>query len=99
MNVLITIRVTHPTTILGRSTEFKRDARLRECIEGAADAGGRRGASPDEDSRSIACRMAFASSLRPTDSSQRGDSGSALRKYQTTSAPSPPRINIARQPN
>ena len=48
---------------------------------------------------SIVDNKASASSARPTDSSQRGDSGSFLRKYQTTSAPSPPSTNMARQPN
>ena len=41
---------------------------------------------------------ASASAIRPTDSSQRGDSGNALRRYQTTSAPNPPSANMARQP-
>src|SRR6202158_3327205 len=44
------------------------------------------------------CRRASASAVRPTDSSQRGDSGNALRKYQTARAPSPPSANMARQP-
>src|SRR5580700_5515187 len=83
----------------GKSTEFNEEPRLRECSAGEADAGGGRGAPPGEDSRSIACKIAPACSLRPTDSSQRGDSGSALRKYQTTSAPRPPIRNMARQPN
>src|SRR6266436_3878697 len=43
-------------------------------------------------------KRASASAVRPTDSSQRGDSGSALRRYQTTSAPNPPSANMARQP-
>ena len=47
----------------------------------------------------MASRSAWASSSRPTDSSQRGDSGSAFRKYHTTSAPIPPITNITRQPN
>src|ERR1700755_1539852 len=54
---------------------------------------------PWEASRSIACISASASSVRPTASSQRGDSGSDLRRYQTISAPMPPSTNIERQPN
>lgn len=54
---------------------------------------------PCDASRSMVCIKASASSLRPTASSQRGDSGRFLRKYQTTSAPMPPSTNIARQPN
>lgn len=43
--------------------------------------------------------MASASAVRPIDSNQRGDSGKAFRKCQTTSAPNPPSKNIMRQPN
>ena len=47
---------------------------------------------------SIAAIMASASSLRPWDSSQRGDSGRFLRSHQTISAPTPAMTNIGRQP-
>src|SRR5690242_6186869 len=66
------------------------------CV-GAADGGG--SGLPCAASRSIACISASASSVRPTASSQRGDSGSDLRKYQTIIAPMPPSTNIERQPN
>ncbi|MGY4360496.1 hypothetical protein ACVW0J_006989 [Bradyrhizobium sp. i1.7.7] len=47
----------------------------------------------------MACISASASAVRPTASSQRGDSGSDLRMYHTTSAPTPPSTNMERQPN
>jgi hypothetical protein len=47
---------------------------------------------------SIAFIRASASSVRPFDSSQRGDSGKALRRYQTMSEPMPAITNIGRQP-
>src|SRR5579864_5505408 len=89
----------HPTIIRGRSTEFSNEPRFRECDTVTAEAGAGSGARPREDSSSIAFKIVLASSFLPTDSSQRGDSGRALRKYQTTSAPRPPSINMARQPN
>src|SRR5450755_2020008 len=64
---------------------------------GAAAGGGSE--RPWAASRSIDCISASASSERPTASSQRGDSGSDLRRYQTISAPMPPITNIDRQPN
>ncbi len=54
---------------------------------------------PAAASRSIDCINASASAVLPCASSQRGDSGSALRKYQTMSAPIPATTNIGRQPN
>ena len=42
--------------------------------------------------------MTSASSSRPTDSSQRGDSGSLARMNQMIAAPSEPATNIHRQP-
>ena len=42
---------------------------------------------------------ASASSVRPCDSSQRGDSGRFLRRYQTISEPTAAMMNIGRQPN
>src|SRR5258708_5064237 len=65
-------------------------------VEAAAGAGN---GWPWAASRSIDCIKASASSVRPTASSQRGDSGSDLRRYQTISAPMPPSTNIDRQPN
>src|SRR3954464_1417050 len=47
---------------------------------------------------SIARLRALAFSLRPFDSSQRGDSGRFLRRYQTISEPMPAMMNIGRQP-
>src|ERR1700744_4511623 len=49
-------------------------------------------------SLSIADVTASASASRPTDDSHRGDSGRALRKYHTTSAPAPGITNIQRHP-
>src|SRR3978361_1688381 len=59
---------------------------------GRAGGGGLGGAA------SMLVSSASASSVRPTDSSQRGLSGSALRIYQTARAPMPPRTNMLRQP-
>src|SRR5712691_1779305 len=50
------------------------------------------------DSFSIDCIRDSASSMRPCDSSQRGDSGRFLRKYQTISEPTPAMMNIGRHP-
>ena len=62
---------------------------------GATAAAARR---PFATSFSIACIKASASAVRPFNSSQRGDSGSALRRYQTISEPTPAMTNIGRQP-
>src|SRR5579871_3998437 len=78
--------------------ELKSDASSRECVTGGKSLGGGSGECSSATSCSIASNKASASSARPTDSSQRGDSGSFLRKYQTTSAPSPPSKNITRHP-
>ncbi len=43
--------------------------------------------------------IASASAERPTDSSQRGDSGSLARSIQTMAAPSEPATNIQRHPS
>ncbi len=53
---------------------------------------------PCHDSTSAAASIASASTKRPLDSSQRGDSGIRFRITQITSAPTPTRANIARQP-
>ena len=67
------------------------------CTTGAACAGA--GSAPAvAASCSIAVISASASASRPFDSSQRGDSGSALRRYQTMSEPTPAMMNIGRQP-
>ena len=55
-------------------------------------------AAPPDDSFSIAVIKASASAARPCDSSQRGDSGKFLRRYQTTNEPTPAMMNIGRQP-
>src|SRR6202166_225699 len=67
------------------------------AIAGAGGTGAR-GATVFEDS-SKDVTMRSASAVRPTLSSQRGDSGSCLRRYQMTSAPRPPITNMGRQPN
>ena len=69
---------------------------MPESVAAAAGAGS---GCPWAASFSIDCISASASAVRPTASSQRGDSGSDLRRYQTMSAPTPPMTNIARQPN
>src|ERR1700730_9902685 len=60
---------------------------LRMSDAAAGAAGGatttRGGGLPAEDSVSIACIRASASAVRLVDSSQRGDSGRFLRRYQT----------------
>ncbi|SAL88880.1 hypothetical protein AWB67_07675 [Caballeronia terrestris] len=53
---------------------------------------------PSAVSASMLFRIASASSSRPFDSSQRGDSGIFLRSTQTPIAPMPTNANIARQP-
>jgi hypothetical protein len=49
---------------------------------------------PAPTSFSNACKVASASSVRPTASSQRGDSGIFLRMIQMTSAPAPAMANM-----
>lgn len=88
--------MTQPTTMRGSMVGPASDARLHAGA-GAAGAGAGRGPALAA-SRSIALISASASALRPLDSSQRGDSGSALRRYQTTKAPTPAMTNISRQP-
>ena len=67
------------------------------CATGAGTTTGGSGLPPAA-SFSIACISASASSVRPCDSSQRGDSGRFLRRYQTISEPMPAMTNIGRQP-
>src|SRR6266508_144979 len=96
ISVLIMINATEPTTMLGKRLGASRDERLNDGI-GVAGAGGGSGPAVAA-SFSIAAMSASASAARPLDSSQRGDSGSALRRYQTMSAPTPAMTNIGRQP-
>src|SRR5580704_14631835 len=95
----MTISETDPKIIRGRITGLRSEERFRECFITGANVGNGNGACCSATSLSMADSKASASSVRPTDSSQRGDSGNFFRKYQTTSAPSPPSMNIARQPN
>src|SRR5882724_6816716 len=92
------IRQTAPTIMRDSSGAANRVAISLDgaTVGAAAGAGSGR---PCAASRSIDCISASASSVRPTASSQRGDSGSDLRMYQTISAPMPPITNIDRQPN
>ncbi len=64
---------------------------------GAGKAGGGNGPLAAH-SRSISASSASASSWWPWVSSQRGDSGRFLRRYQTISEPMPAITNIGRQP-
>src|SRR5450830_44187 len=94
--VLITTRQTQPTSMrLSRGAVHKLP-RLREARAGAGGAGGGK-VAPAAHSASMVCISASASAPRPTDSSQRGDSGRDFRKYHTTMAPIPPSTNMARQ--
>src|SRR5471032_1900264 len=92
------IRQIEPTIIRDNNGAANRVARSLDTTTVGAAAGAGSG-WPWDASRSIDCISASASSVRPTASSQRGDSGSDLRKYQTISAPMPPITNIDRQPN
>src|SRR6202048_1243660 len=96
ISVLIMISATDPTTMLGNKDGVKSELRLNGGI-GVAGWGGGSGAAVAA-SFSIACISASASAVRPCVSSQRGDSGSDLRRYQTTSEPRPQITNIGRQP-
>src|SRR3954466_15130076 len=97
-SVLMVIRQTEPTIIRDSSGCVNSVPSSLEATAVAAAAGAGNG-WPCAASFSIPCISASASAVRPTASSQRGDSGSDLRRYQTTSAPTPPMTNIARQPN
>src|SRR5580658_1756399 len=93
-SVLTTIIMTAPTNSRG-SISVENSA---TC--GAAGAGAPTGGSgfSRATSASIAVTTFSACSVRPADSSQRGDSGRFLRRYQTTSAPTPAMANIQCQP-
>src|SRR5205814_7425114 len=95
INVLIMTSMTDPTTMLGSRFGLIKDARLNDGI-GAAGTGCGSGSAAA--SFSIDCIKASASAVRPCASSQRGDSGSDLRRYQTMSEPMPAITNIGRQP-
>src|ERR1700730_1810538 len=82
ISVFTVMRVMQPTIMRGNKAGLRRDLSFLDgTIEGVGDGGGS-GPCCCETSRSIDCRRASASSWRPTDSSQRGDSGRALRRYQ-----------------
>ena len=97
IRVLIEISTTQPTIMRCRIGGLIREPR-RKSVAGAAGAGAG-SVPPAAASRSMNCISASASAVLPCASSQRGDSGSVLRKYQTMSAPIPAMTNIGRQPN
>src|SRR3954470_13315648 len=74
INVLVTTRTMLPTIRRGNSSGDSSEPRLVEGAVRGAGAGGGKELPPDA-SRSISCISASASSVRPCDSSQRGDSG------------------------
>jgi hypothetical protein len=94
--VLIVISTQQPTKRRCRIGGLNISAAV-SCGTGAAITGGG-SVAPPEDSASIDSISASASAVRPCDSSQRGDSGKFLRRYQTTSEPTPAIMNIGRQP-
>ena len=96
ISVLIVISTQEPTIMLCRIGGFSM-AEAVTCATGAGCAGAGSGPAVAA-SFSIDCIRASASSVRPFDSSQRGDSGSRLRRYQTISEPMPAMMNIGRQP-
>src|SRR5689334_15475964 len=96
ISVLMAISTTQPAVIRG-SSAGENSMPNDTGATGAAGAGGGRG-RPSAASTSIACISASASAARPLASSQRGLSGRFLRRYQTTSAPTPAITNIGRQP-
>src|SRR5882757_2796544 len=97
-SVLMVIRQTEPTIMRDNSGAVNSVPRSGEAATVTVVVGAGNG-WPWAASFSIACSSASASAVRPTASSQRGDSGNDLRKYHTISAPMPPSTNIARQPN
>ena len=97
ISVLTVISTTLPTTSRGSRAGLNNEAKVQTGV-GTAGAGGGKGLPPDA-SRSIACISASASAVLPALSSQRGLSGSFLRRYQTIRAPTPAMTNIGRQPN
>ena len=96
INVLIVISTQEPT-IMRCSSGGLNMSDAATCGTGAGTTTGGSGLPPAV-SFSIVCINASASSVRPCDSSQRGDSGRFLRRYQTMSEPTPAMMNIGRQP-
>src|SRR5215470_8811202 len=87
-----------PTTMRGSSVGLSNAAADLVGGAGLDETGGGNAPWSRATSSSIDLKIASDSSARPIDSSQRGDSGSAFRMYQTTSAPNPASTNMARQP-
>src|SRR5262245_25655354 len=81
ISVLIVISNQLPTIIRGSSDGVASEARLNFPV--GAEGNGNGNGPALADSFSIRCIKASASSERPCASSQRGDSGIALRSYQT----------------
>src|SRR5262249_32936294 len=96
ISVLTVISTQLPTTMRLSKSPCSSDARVN-CGVGTGAAGGGSGPAA-EASFSIAASIASASASRSLISSQRGDSGNDLRRYQTISAPTPAITNIGRQP-
>ncbi len=96
IKVLIVISTQEPTIMRCSSGGLS----MSDAVTWATGAGTTTGGSvpPPADSFSIACIRDSASAVRPCDSSQRGDSGRFLRRYQTISEPMPAMTNIGRQP-
>src|SRR6516164_2542586 len=86
-----------PTNRRGSSTGFSKAATVLGGGAGFEKTGGASAPLSPATSSSIDFMIASASSVRQIDSSQRGDSGNALRRYHTTSPPSPASTNMARQ--
>ena len=87
-----------PTIMRGNSTGLSKAAAVLVIGAGFDRMGGGNSPCSRATSSSMDCRIASASFVRPMDSSQRGDSGSDLRKYQTPSPPKPANTNMTRQP-
>src|SRR6202034_3966101 len=96
ISVLIVISTQEPTIIRCNSGGLIMSIAAAGLTAGGITTGGS-GLLPLA-SVSIACISASASSSRPSDSNQRGDSGKFLRRYQTMSEPTPAMTNIGRQP-
>src|SRR5476651_289824 len=98
ISVLMVISTTQPTTRRGSRAALNSEPKV-QAATGATSTGGGRGLPVDPStSLSISFISASASASRPLVSSQRGLSGSFLRRYQTIRAPTPAMANIGRQP-
>ena len=97
ISVLIVISTQLPTSSRCRIGGLNIAAPV-SCGVGAPNFGAGSVPAVDATSFSMVCIRASASALRPCASSQRGDSGKFLRRYQTTSEPRPAMMNIGRQP-